>query len=242
MATTNVVVGERMRAYVAARGIAPHRISVVPNWSDDETIVPITQAENPLRAEWDLTGRFVIGYSGNLGRAHEVETLLAGAQRLKSEPDIVFLFIGEGHLLGILKQRVAEIGMQEHFQFRPYQARVELPRSLTLPDVHWLSLRPELEGFIVPSKFYGIAATGRPTIAVAAPDGEISRLIATHECGMQVSPGDDEAFARAILRLRSDVEYRFRLGSNARRASELFFSKRKALDAWAAILDRIMQQ
>jgi glycosyltransferase involved in cell wall biosynthesis len=242
MAAMNVVVGERMRTYIEARGISSDRIALVPNWSDDERIVPIPAAANPLRAQWDLTDRFVVGYSGNLGRAHEVETLVAAAERLKNAPDIVFLFVGEGHHLRRLRQRASQIGVEGQFQFRPYQARADLPYSLTVPDVHWLSLRPELEGFIVPSKFYGIAAAGRPTIVVAAADGEISRLVADHDCGVQVSPGDGDAFARAILRLRDDTGYRQRLGSNARRASEFFFSKKTALAAWVAILDRTEQQ
>jgi hypothetical protein len=45
-----------------------------------------------------------------------------------------------------------------------------------VPDAHWISLKPQLEGLMVSSKFYGIAAAGRPNIAITAKDGEIAHL------------------------------------------------------------------
>src|SRR5262249_35067625 len=71
----NVVVGERMAARLAALGIEKERIRIIANWADDN-IAPVRPATNQLRASWALQDRFVIGYSGNLGRAHETDTLL----------------------------------------------------------------------------------------------------------------------------------------------------------------------
>src|SRR6185503_2221806 len=65
-AVVNVVLGERMAAEVAR--LAPGaRLRVVPNWSDGAAIRPMA----PLASE----GKFVVGYSGNLGRVHDCETL-----------------------------------------------------------------------------------------------------------------------------------------------------------------------
>ena len=72
------------------------RIHVIPNWCNDEEIAPIAPADNSLRREWGLAGKFVFGYSGNLGRAHEFETVLAAAERLRDDPRFVFLMIGGG--------------------------------------------------------------------------------------------------------------------------------------------------
>jgi hypothetical protein len=41
-----------------------------------------------------------------------------------------------------------------------YQDRAVLKFSLCVPDVHWISLKPEVEGLIVPSKIYGIVTIG----------------------------------------------------------------------------------
>jgi len=233
----NIVLGERMREHVLHRGIDPERVVLIPNWSDDDIIVPVPHANNPLRVEWNLCDRFVVGYSGNLGRAHEYQTLLEAAQLLKNEPEIVFLFIGDGHHISELKNQVAVLGLSKSFQFRPYHRRADLALSLGVADVHWLSLRPELEALVVPSKFYGIAAAGRPAIAVTAPDGEIARLVSRHECGVQVSPGDSGGLARAILELRNDLPRRERLGANARLVSKSHFAKSASLTAWSQLLE-----
>jgi glycosyltransferase involved in cell wall biosynthesis len=72
------------------------RVHVIANWCDDETIRPAAGTDNPLREAWHLSGKFVIGHSGNLGRAHDFETVLGAAERLRNEPRIVFLMIGGG--------------------------------------------------------------------------------------------------------------------------------------------------
>ena len=174
-ADANVVVGERMAEMTRARGIAPERIHVIPNWCDDENIQPIAAADNPLRRDWGLADRFVVGYSGNLGRGHEFQTVLAAAEHLRHDDQrLCFLFIGGGKKFAELADAVRERGLDQVFRFLPYQERGLLRLSLGVADVHLMSLKPELEGLIVPSKLYGIAAAGRPIIAIAAPDGEIA--------------------------------------------------------------------
>src|SRR5262249_6962672 len=150
---------------------------------------------------WGLQDRFVIGYSGNLGRGHEFETLLAAAEQLRDVPEILFLLIGGGSGFDALQQKGAERRLDVLFHFLPYQERDRLKYSLPAIDVHWLSLRPELEGLIVPSKFYGVAAAGRPTIAITSPQGEIARLIKRHGCGVVVEPGDAVRLANHLRRL-----------------------------------------
>ncbi len=95
-AAANVVVGEGMAEVLRRRGISPEMIRVIPNWCDDEEIQPIAPLDNPLRREWGLEDRFVVGYSGNLGRGHEFETVLAAAERLRGDQRLCFLFIGGG--------------------------------------------------------------------------------------------------------------------------------------------------
>ena len=165
-ADANVVVGNLMAEKLKQLGVAPERIEVIPNWCNDESIVPIGAASNPLRTQWHLQDKFVVGYSGNLGRAHEFDTILAASEHFRNDPNIIFLFIGGGHRGDELARRVKAQELTHKFRFQPYQRDEDLKYSLSVPDVHWISLRPELEGLIVPSKVYGIAAAGRPIIAV----------------------------------------------------------------------------
>ena len=239
-ADVNVVVGQRMSEKVSHLGVSSDRIKVVPNWCDDESILPVASNSNPLRAEWQLQDKFVVGYSGNLGRAHEFETILGAAERLRNNPHIVFLLIGSGHRSAELARRVEALGLNDKFRFLPYQSDDVLKYSLSVPDVHWISLRPELEGLIVPSKVYGIAAAGRPIIAVVAQGGEIARLVKVFDCGVVVEPGNADAMATAIIQLASSDTKRIQMGRRARAMLEAEFTRRHAFDRWRQVVDTVM--
>src|SRR5260221_14656706 len=72
-----VAIGDAMAASVAALGcVAKDRLHVIHNWADGNAIVPVDISTNAARGRWGLEGAFVVGYSGNLGRLHEVDTLL----------------------------------------------------------------------------------------------------------------------------------------------------------------------
>jgi colanic acid biosynthesis glycosyl transferase WcaI len=237
-AAANVVLGSHMADKAAAHGATKDRIHLIANWSEDDQIAPVPAVENPLRREWGLEGKFVVGYSGNLGRAHEFDTVLAAAEHLKNNSDIVFLFIGGGYLTNRLIKIVQERGLT-NFQFMDYQDQAILKFSLSAPDVHWISLKPEVEGLIVPSKVYGIAAAGRPIIAICAKDGEIARMVQQYQCGVVVEPGNADALVSTILQLAKDVGRRTEMGHRARAMLESQFSRRKALDRWRLLLEQI---
>jgi colanic acid biosynthesis glycosyl transferase WcaI len=236
-ADVNVVVGERMAATVRSRGIAADRIRIIPNWCDDEVIRPSEDAGHRLRQAWGLEGRFVVGYSGNLGRGHEFDTVLAAAEQLRNESALVFLFIGGGYKFDALARNVRARNLDAMFRFVPYQDRAVLQDSLAVPDVHWISLKPELEGLIVPSKVYGIAAAGRPLIAVTARDGEIAELTRRHGCGIVVEPGAAEALATVLRRFNRDRESLAAMGRRARQMIDLYYSRQQALAQWQELIE-----
>ena len=238
-AAANVVVSERMGEIVRSRGIAAELIHVIPNWCADEEIHPVPPAQNPLRREWGLEDRFVIGYSGNLGRAHEFETVLAAAERLRDDPLTVFLFIGGGSNFVELARRVRERNLDPLFRFLPYQDRGRLKYSLSVPDVHWISVRPEVEGLVFPSKFYGIAAAGRAMVAIAKSGGEIARLVQDRGCGLVVEPGDGPALAEALRRLRADPAVVAEMGRCARAMLDTHFTRRAAFASWESLFKAI---
>jgi colanic acid biosynthesis glycosyl transferase WcaI len=238
-AVMNVVVGQQMAERVVARGVAPERVEVIPNWCDDEEIRPISASENALRRLWVIEDKFVVGYSGNLGRAHEFETVLAAAEILRNQSRIVFLMIGGGHQLSQLARSVTARNLDRIFRFVHYQKRDLLKYSLCVPDVHWMSLKPELEGLIVPSKFYGIAAAGRPVIAITAKDGEIARLIQRYACGLVIEPGRGDALAEALLRLSADTERTAGMGQRARAMLDAEFTRSRAFERWCSVFEAI---
>lgn len=238
-AAMNVAIGERMAERLLAEGVPTAQVTVLPNWSDETAVQPIARADATLRAEWGLSDAFVIGYSGNLGRAHEPETLLGAVALLRERSDIVFLMIGGGHESARLAERVAAEGLADRFQFRPYQPRALLGQSLAVADVHWVSLRPALEGLIVPSKFYGIAAAGRPVLAITDRDGELARIVLREEFGAVVVPGDSAGLARAIVALAADPSACAAMGARARAVLERDYGRRGTLARWDALFRQL---
>ncbi|HEY8067154.1 MAG TPA: glycosyltransferase family 4 protein [Methylosinus sp.] len=235
-AACNVAIAERMAARLLTLGAPPESIAVIPNWCDDEGVRPRPIEDNALRAEWGLSGRFVVAYSGNLGRAHEYRTLLDAAERLRGEADLLFLFIGGGYLASGLRAEVERRGLAPMFQFHPYQDAKLLPLSLTAANVHWISLQPTMEGLISPSKFYGVAAAGRGAIVIGDPKGEIASLVTRHDCGAAIACGDAVGLAALLRRSMRDPETIDRWGRNARALLDGEFGRRRSLLQWETLL------
>ena len=237
-AAVNVVLGSRMREYLRALGVPPERIQVIENWADADSDAPKPAADSRLRLRLEIQRKFVVQYSGNLGRAHDYGTILGAAEGLRHESDIAFLMIGGGVNMDALR-REAAVRVLPNLQFLPYQPREILADSLAAADVHLVSLLPALEGLIVPSKFYGILAAGRPVVFIGDTDGELARIIREARCGLVVAAGHPEGLADALRHLRSDGVERDRMGARARRLLSDNYSAQGALGRWAALLAQI---
>ncbi len=237
-ASTNVVLGRRMQERLENVGIPSAKICVIPNWQCGQAIRPVPQDSNRLRREWNLEDRFVVGYSGNIGRAHDFVPILRAARFLRDQKDIAFLWIGDGAQRQWLEQEAVRCELPS-FIFKPYQPQERLSESLSLPDVHLISLRPALEGLIVPSKFYGVAAAGRPTLFVGDRSGEIAMLLRQHQCGYSVAPGDSELLASYILMLSTDPGVCRLMGARARKVFEQRYDARLAVKRWEVVLRKV---
>ncbi|HMO27385.1 MAG TPA: hypothetical protein PKB10_14060, partial [Tepidisphaeraceae bacterium] len=197
---------------------------------------PIDKRDNPLIREWGLEGKFVLGYSGNMGHVHEFKTMIDAAEKLNHVNEIAFVFIGDGIARQWLVSEAARRGLK-NTQFYPYQSADRLRWSLSLPDVHFVSLRPTLEGLIVPSKFYGIAAAGRPIIHIGDPDGEIARILDRERCGWSFCIGEVETLTNCVLRLSQRSSEVIEAGLRARRVFDRKYSRLHALDSWRLLLE-----
>ncbi|MDX3973392.1 glycosyltransferase family 4 protein [Shinella sp.] len=226
---------ERMADYLLARGAPADRMRVLHHWSDAAEIRPVPRDENPLRAAWDYTQKFVIGYSGNFGRAHEFATLIEAATLLKDRPDIRFLMVGGGHKLASVQGAVRERGLA-NVTFKPLQPAEQLAESLGVPDLHVVSLLPRLEHCIIPSKFYGILAAGRPTLFIGDPKGSVAAVIDAEGCGVNIAIGEAERLARTIAELAASPERVVAMGETARAVLEADYAYDRALATWRVLL------
>ncbi|MGB3206731.1 MAG: glycosyltransferase family 4 protein, partial [Crinalium sp.] len=127
------------------------KITVIQNWANPNWIVPIAKENNWFAKEFNLVEPFTVLYSGNMGRCHDMDTIMEAAKILKDEP-IKFVFIGSGAKRQDCIDQVKAWGL--NCQFLPYQNKQDLPYSLTACDLSLVSVSPGMEGLVVPSKLY----------------------------------------------------------------------------------------
>ena len=119
---------------------------------------------------------------------------------------------------------------------QPYELR---SLSISTADIHVVGLARGLAGYVVPSRLYGVLATGRPVIAAAEAESETAQLVASVGCGVVVQPGDPFALARAI-RAAHDGECDLAdMGRRARAYAEEEADRAIAIGRYEAVLSEL---
>lgn len=234
-----IVLSGDMQQRCVSLGVPERIVEVVPNWADTDAIVPL-KTENPFRRRHEWNDRFVVMYSGNMGLAHELDSIIDAAALLRDRTDIVWVFIGDGARRSALEDRAAASNLS-NVRFLPYQPRSTLGESLSAADVHLVSVRPSASPCVMPSKLYGILASGTPTIALAEAGSELQSVIQTHNVGLTCEPNDSRALANHVLRLADDRTSVATLGRNARRLAEVSFSRKRQTARFAEILFEVLR-
>jgi colanic acid biosynthesis glycosyl transferase WcaI len=191
-----VVIGETMRKRLEAKGVAPERLRVIPNWVDANAVVPQPRGNDWARSH-GLDDRFVVMHSGNIGYAQDLETLIHAAASLGDLEALSVVLIGFGarhaHLV-----RLATRARANKVSFLDYQPREVLSQSLSSADIHYVGLARGLSGYVVPSRLYGILAAGRPVLVSADDDSETAAVVRDAGCGLVVPPGRPDLVATAV--------------------------------------------
>jgi glycosyltransferase involved in cell wall biosynthesis len=176
-----IVLGECMRERLMRRGIPAERIHVADNWADGAEIHPLPfPAPEPLR----------ILYSGNLGLAHDVDTVRAALHHFRSDSRFQFAFAGGGPRRKGLEDFCrgnANVG------FSGYRPRHELGAAFGGCHIGLVTQKPATLGSVVPSKTYGLMAAGRPILYIGPREATPARIIERFRCGWQVDAGDAAA-------------------------------------------------
>lgn len=199
------------------------KISVIHNWADSNWIQPISKQENWFVRQHKLEKKFTVLYSGNLGRCHDVETIVSAIELLKDD-SIQFVFIGAGAKQANCIEQINDLGLQKNCLFLPYQDRENLPYSLTACDLAFVSIAPGLEGVVAPSKLYGIMAAGRSIAAVCDPQSYLRKLITSAACGACFTHKDSQGLANFIRSLAVNPTLAATMGKAGRKYLEQHFT------------------
>ncbi len=230
-----VVLSSTMKKRIVAKH--PHlanKIFVIHSWVDPNEIQPIAKSENWFARQHELTDKFIVLYSGTLGRCHDVDTILNAAKLLQDEP-IQFVFIGGGAKWSYCVEKIREWDLN-NFLFLPYQDRQVIPYSLTACDLSLVSIAPGLEGIVAPSKLYGNLAAGKPVAAICEPDSYLRELIAEAGCGAAFDNNDAVALAEFIRFLAENPMEVDLMGKAARTYLESHFTPEIIAEQYAQLL------
>lgn len=236
-----VVIGRCMAKHLAYTGFDMAKVSVIPNWPDFElTPAAKMRVSKPIhtpKTKAVLAGRdilrnhpifvdeapkFRVLYSGNLGRAHPISTILDAAEILmETNPEIEFVFAGDGANFERIAEARARRGL-DNVRLLPPQPLSRLKDLMEGGDVHLISMKHEAAGMLVPSKLYAALATGRPCIFIGPDHAETAKVIREFGAGAVVSQGQAQKLAHEILSFRNDGNIWFAAQTGALRAGEQF--------------------
>ena len=232
-----IVLGRNMGEYI--EGIYPEgreKIEYIPHWQDENLIHPISFGNNPFSKEHKLEGRFVVQYSGNMGLWNDMETIGKAASR--HIEDVYYVFIGDGMRKPEL-QKALSSNEHRNILFLPFQPGEKLGEVLTANHVSLVSLREGLEGMAVPSKIYGILASGVPVIALVPQKSEIAYIVREENCGYIVDPSDVDGLINAIMEIKSDEQLRQKMGINGRKAFEQKYTTKKIAEKYISLINTL---
>lgn len=208
-----VTLGTDMAEVLREAGVRPAALQIFPNWAPAGLRPPPASEVHRVRAAWGLADQFIIGYSGNLGRVHDLDAILALAESLRGDPGVWFVLVGGGPQRARIEGEARRRGLIQ-MRFLPPAPRAELAASLAAPDLQLVTLRAGCERCVFPSKLYGVAAVGRPILFLGPAQSEIAQLVKTY--GMGGAFGlNDLAAAGAAIRAYQESPERLRAAAAA---------------------------
>jgi len=182
-----------------ARGIDSDKIEVVINGVDLDRYSP-REKDQALVRQYDLEGKFVVGYIGTHGLAHALHRVLETAELLRDRKEIVFLLVGGGARRDALVAQAAEMGL-DNVRFVPRQAKEDMPGIWSLCDISLIQLKDDpLFASVIPSKIFESMGMGLPII-LSLPKGEASGIIQQSGAGVVIPPEQPEKLAETVVRL-----------------------------------------
>jgi glycosyltransferase involved in cell wall biosynthesis len=232
-----VALGGRMqRRLVEEKGADPRRVHIIHNWADCDAIVPGPK-DNAFAREQGLADRFVLMHSGNVGLSQNLDVLVEAADRLRSKERLTIAIVGDGARRRDL-EAITTSRRLTNVRFLPYQPKALLHDSFATADAFLVSLKAGIEGFIVPSKLYGILAAGRPYIAATDPSSEPAEIARESGCGLVAAPGDPAALADAIAMLYDNPAMTRDMGGRARLVARQY-DRKVAVEAYHHLFERV---
>lgn len=225
-----VTVTHSFKKNIIARGVNANKITVITNGVDMSRFKPLPKDRDLLR-QFNLEGRFVIGYVGTHGMAHHLETLLYAADMIRSRPGgnvFHFILLGDGARKKALKEEALRLRL-DNVTFVDSVAKDHVVRYWSLIDVSVIHLRKTaLFTTVIPSKLFECMGMGIPVLHGVA--GESADIVEREKVGIVFEPENAEELVAGLLRLKSETDFYEELHRNCLKAAQRYDRKALASD------------
>jgi glycosyltransferase involved in cell wall biosynthesis len=197
-----IVLSKDMKRTLTNRGIDGQNIRVINNFVF-HTLGTGDGLKNETQIRQDQSKvRFI--FAGSLGRFQNLECLLQGIAKHKNNPDVSFLFLGDGPLknkimLFVEQEKLSNVSLKSHV---PIEEALETMQSF---DIGIVSLSHGVSNVAYPSKSIMYMSVGLPIFAVLDTDSEISKMLVEKSFGICVEP-DSTAIASGIALMVDSVK------------------------------------
>ena len=184
-ATKIIALSKEMKHYlIETKQVADHKVQVIPNWATEEESIVVSPHKK--------SDKITISYLGNMGIPQDFDKIEAiiSDKRVQAMP-IQFIFAGHGSRKDSLREFVSSNHLQNVTVY-DYLKGEDYQSVLANSDYHLLSLKAELNGLAVPSKFYSYIHNGKPIIALVHEDCDIAENIEQLDLGYVIPKGDLE--------------------------------------------------
>ncbi|GAB4511460.1 MAG: glycosyltransferase family 4 protein [Anaerolineae bacterium] len=219
------------------KGVPAEKVHVALTWADETIYRPVAR-DAAVGAAHHLEGRFNVIFGGNMGLAQGLESVIKAAALLHDQPEIQFVFIGDGVALPELQAQVRERALT-NIRFIERQPAENMPQFFAWGDALLVTLKDDpLFAITIPAKITSYLACGRPIVCAVRGDG--ANLVQAAGAGIICPPEDASALAKAIMSLytmaRSEREA---LGAAGRQYFLAHFTHNTLIDRYEALFEQI---
>lgn len=188
----------------------------------------------PVWQELQLpSGSPIMLYIGRMGKEKSIDFLLQSFAEYRMQGgQATFVLIGGGPELENLKALSRQLGIEAMTRFLGYRQLLTLKHYLAAARAFLFASQTETQGLVL----LEAAAAGVPVIAARASG--VNEAVKDNYSGILLTPGDQDGFVKAMLRLEQEPTYQTALSRQAQVWAEGFSSQemgRKMLDLYGFV-------
>ena len=173
------------------------RVNVVAIWTDNSFLKPIPKSENPFLKTHQIEDKFIVMYSGNMGKSHSVEVLVDLALKCEGQSELFFLLIGGGDKFKEMELLIQSYNLS-NIKILPWQDTSLLPFTLSCADLALVTVGNEASDLSIPSKIYNLMSAGTPILCIAPKKSALSVLVDSEKIGVVFAPNEIDAIRSFI--------------------------------------------